>query len=423
MKKIKNLLLSFSLIIAALFLIGCDKGETGSGEPEFVDYVGQLKLDKTVTATSNFFGNDGVGLAEVVRCVDGDTALFLTNGQEFTARFLGVDTPESTGQVEEWGKTASKFTAEKLNNAVSIVVQSNGGPAEKDSTGDRYLTFVWYKPAVDADYRLLNLELVQEGLSYGKTSTVSLYIEDFIAAQNQAMQLGLRVFGDDIDENYFYGDAVETTIRYIIENKASMINETTKVKFDCTVVKVDGLYVYAQDYDAETDTYYSILLYKGYSLTTTKLEPGNRVSICGNVMEYDGQVQVTNMKDIKFVTSLDNIQLLEKNYPIDCLNVTVDEINAKDPVLSRRFVRLENIVVTKLWTTQQGDSMGAVTITGTVNGQEVTVRTSVLYDENYNLITEDYYRNHTITVEGIIEEYQGSYQIKVCSINDVIIVE
>lgn len=430
MKIIKKIFLSFSLIITACALfVSCNEQtepgkDPGTNEtPEVIDYVANTKLGVSVTESSNFFGEDGVGLATLVRCVDGDTALFITNGKEFTARFLGVDTPESTGQIEEWGKTASKFTADKLNNAVSIIVQSNGGPAELDTTGDRYLTYVWYKPSKDSDYRLLNLELVQEGLSYGKSATASKYAEQLVAAQSQAMNQKKHIFGNEQDPNYYYGDALEVSIKYVIENQEELIAGNMKVKFDCVITRVDGLYVYAQDYDAETNQVYSILLYKGYSLTTKKLEVGNKVSVCGNVTLYDNQVQVTNMKDIKYVTSLDNIQLLDTNQEVLCSDVTVEELKSNNPALARRLVKLENLVVKSLWTTQQGDSMGAITITGTVNGETVTVRTSVLYNENYDLITEDYFKGHTITVIGIIETYQGSYQVRVVSINDVTIVE
>ena len=132
----KSLLIFESVYVSCsdvVIVAGCDKksndnGNTGDGggqtvDPapdETVDYVAQTKLTQAVTETSSFFGDDGIAYATVERCVDGDTAVFLTGGVSFTARFLGVDTPESTGDVEEWGKTASLFTAAKLNNAYNL---------------------------------------------------------------------------------------------------------------------------------------------------------------------------------------------------------------------------------------------------------------------------------------------------------------
>ena len=66
--------------------------------------------------------------------IDGDTTHFYINQSGnynnisktpgidgvLKARYLGVNTPESTGKIEEWGKKASKFTQEKLATATSI---------------------------------------------------------------------------------------------------------------------------------------------------------------------------------------------------------------------------------------------------------------------------------------------------------------
>ncbi|MDE6655901.1 MAG: thermonuclease family protein [Anaeroplasmataceae bacterium] len=427
MKKIRNLLLILCFTIFLGVLASCDETNDpiNSDNPtlEVVDYVEQTKLNMTVTSSHSFFGNDGVALATVVRCVDGDTAVFLTGGKEFTARFLGVDTPESTGQVEEWGKTASLFTADKLNNAVSVVVQSNGGPAQLDTTGNRYLTYVWYQPAVNADYRLLNLELVQEGLSAGKSANATLYESQLVAAQAQAEALKLRKWGKEKDPNYYYGTAEPVTIRYIYENQTEMIKKGTKVAFDCTITREDGMYVYAQDYDAETDKVYSLLLYKGYNLKTKKLVVGNRVKITGNVQEYNGMVQVSSMQDIA-VASEDNIKFIQKDYTIYTTNISGDELNKADSSMERLFVKLENVKVTSMYTTKEGDSAGAITITGTApDGTIVKIRTAVLLTEDYTLIKEDYFKDKTITVFGLIETFQNAKQVKVVSINDVTIVK
>lgn len=424
MKNIRKVLFILCFIFSIGLFTSCTEEENPTPKDEFVDYVAETKLGIEVTSSHSFFGNDGVALAELLRCVDGDTAVFEANGQEFTARFLGVDTPESTGQVEEWGKTASKFTAGKLQNAESIVVQSDGGPAQIDTTGNRYLTYVWYRESSTADYRLLNLELVQEGLSYGKYSSIQLYSSQFEKANAQAVIQGIKVFskGKEKDPNYYYGAAQETTIKYIIENQKQLIEDAIAVKFDCTITKEDGLYVYAQDFDAETETVYSILLYKGYNLNTKKLVPGNRVSIYGNVQEYDGMVQISNMQDIG-VQSLKNITLLEENYEIITTTLTAEElINASNDT-ERMLVKLENISVQSVYTTQSGSSAGAMTITGTVDGKTVTVRTSILRTDNYGIITEDYFKDKTITVVGLIETFNGKKQIRVVSINDVTFLE
>lgn len=425
MKKLRNILLILFVVLVVGIFTACDgtKNPTDTPKPQFIDYVEETKLNANVTESSSFFGNEGVGLATVVRCVDGDTALFNTSGKEFTARFLGVDTPESTGQVEEWGKTASLFTADKLNNAVSVVVQTDGGAAQLDTTGNRYLTYVWYKPTASADYRLLNLELVQEGLSFAKTANATIYESQFVSAFNQAKNQGIKLHGDEIDPNFYYGNAKPVTIKYILENQKEMIEGNVKVSFDCTITRIDGMYVYAQDYDAETDKVYSILLYTGYNLKTKKLVIGNRLTITGTVQEYNGLVQIAGMQDIA-VASEDNIKFIQKNYEIKVTNITADKLNNATNDMERLLVKLENVKVESTYTTTEGDSAGAITIRGTVNGTQVSVRTAVLYQPGtYDLVTADFFEGKTISVLGLIETFNGNKQIKVVSIEDVTIVK
>ena len=111
---------------------------------EVVDYAGQAKLDfdaktQTVEVTVKSF-------------IDGDTTHFnipddFFVGHTLKARYLAVNTPESTGKIEEYGKAASRFTREKLEQAVSIILESDSDVWNVDSTGGRYLVWVWYKTA------------------------------------------------------------------------------------------------------------------------------------------------------------------------------------------------------------------------------------------------------------------------------------
>lgn len=425
MKKIKAILISVLCFGFALSFAGCDKKDNPQPEEkiEDVDYVAKTKLDQEVTESSSFFGADGIAYATVVRCVDGDTADFLTGGVEFRARFLGVDTPESTGDVEVWGKTASLFTADKLNNAYKVVVQTNGGAAQKDTTGTRYLTYVWYQPTEGADFRLINLELVQEGLSYGKSSTASRYGEVLNLAQVQAMRKKLRLFGDDIDENFYYGDAIKTTIKGIYEKFDELVEKRAKVKFDCVVTRTSGLDVYVQDYDAETGEIYSLMLYKGFNLNTNKLKEGYNVCVCGVVAEYNGLPQITAMKDLR--GDADSLKVYSIDNKIVVTPITPADLNEDlTDATTRKLVKLENIDVESVYTTNNGGSSdGAMTITGKVNGQTVTIRTDVLYDANKDLVTASYVENKTISVIGLLEEYNNKAQVKVVNVNDIIIVE
>ena len=99
--------------------------ETTSGKQEFqhVDYVLETQLDMNSTTKKQ-----EVRFGERSQ-IDGDTSHFEVSASVdpsgvIKARYLAVDTPESTGQIEEWGKAASRFTKEKLSTATSIILES-----------------------------------------------------------------------------------------------------------------------------------------------------------------------------------------------------------------------------------------------------------------------------------------------------------
>ena len=151
-------------LIAVIMLAVCLAGCSGnSEEPKNKDFASSVKLDessntKKVTVTVKNF-------------VDGDTTHFNVPdslgmpANTLKARYLAVNTPESTGKIEEYGKKASEFTKSKLSSAVSIVVESDDDSWNLDSTGSRYMVWIWYKTAEDTEYRNLNIEILQNGLA------------------------------------------------------------------------------------------------------------------------------------------------------------------------------------------------------------------------------------------------------------------
>ena len=64
-----------------------------------------------------------------------------------------------------------------------------------------------------------------------------------------------------------------------------------------------------------------------------------------------------------------------------------------------------------------------MTLTCEVDGITVSVRTVVLRDANGELITEDAYMGKTIDVKGIVDFYNGGYQIKVFSAGSITVHE
>lgn len=114
--------------------------------PSTAKPVAGLSLNKKYTAT-------------LVKCTDGDTANFKINGKVYKTRFLFIDTPESTTQVEPLGKEASNFTCSALKKAKKITLETDG----KDvyDKYDRLLAWVWL------DGRLHQEDITKAGLVEG----------------------------------------------------------------------------------------------------------------------------------------------------------------------------------------------------------------------------------------------------------------
>ena len=86
-------------------------------------------------------------------------------------------------------------------------------------------------------------------------------------------------------------------------------------------------------------------------------------------------------------------------------------------------IEMHGLKVVDVYTTTNEDSSskGAMTLNCKVGDIPVVVRTGVLLDADKNLITEDAYTGKTIDVKGIVDFYDGAYQIKVFSANNITI--
>lgn len=455
MKKFISIV-SIMLIIALLAcaLIACDdnsddKGNNGGdNQVEHIDYVSQLKLDLN-SETAKFVN------VTVKNYVDGDTTHFNVDssvipGGVLKARYLAINTPESTGKIEAYGHKASRFTKEKLKSAVSIVIEADGATWEADSTGSRYLTWVWYKTSENGEYRNLNVEILQEGLAVGSSTANNRYGEIAFAALNQAKAEKLNCHSGVADPELFVGNAIPVTLQELRCNITEYNNK--KVAVDGIVAR-DGdnsIYLESVEADPETGLHSGIYCYYGYSMSGDGLEilkVGNKVRIVGTVQYYEtgGTYQISGMKYRAMKPDdPDNIQRLDdKTYEpayqaIDAdkfANGTVyyeyeDEDGAH--TMSVKYaeyimdttVSLENLKVTKVYTTtnEESSSKGAMTLTCTVGSQTITVRTDVLYDADGKLITESAYKGKTISIKGVVAYFNG-YQVKVLSAKDITVLD
>lgn len=410
-----------------------------SAPKEVVDYASQVKL--------NMSSNSAKVEATVKTYVDGDTTHFyvssdLVEGGVLKARYLAINTPESTGKIEEYGKKASNFTKEKLSQATSIIIESDTEVWDIDSTGSRNLVWVWYKTSDSEEYRNLNIEILQNGLALANSAANNRYGSYCTAAIAQAKEQKLNIYSGQKDPDFFYGEAVELTLKELRTNIEQY--NGVKVAFNGIITKDSNQSVYIEDYDEETGIYYGMSIYYGYNLSGAGLAAisvGNEARIVGTVQYYEagGTYQVAGLSyRMMKPDDPNNVQMIsEGNDPAFVLttadtfvNGTV-EVEVEDEMKSFPYAELAmstsismaNLKVNSVYTTTDEDSSsyGAMTLNCEADGIPVAVRTMVLTDEAGKLITEETYNGKTIDVRGIIDFFDGQYQIKVFSAKDITI--
>lgn len=446
MKRLAALLAVLCLLIGCMAGCGGDKKDDANGDnnPAFVDYVEQTKLDL----------NSNTKKLEVTvhAYIDGDTTHFnvprdVAENGILKARYMGINTPESTGKIEEWGKKASTFTKEKLLNAASIMVESNDDKWNLDSSGGRHLVYVWYKPTADADYRCLNLEIIQNGLSISCGTVNDRYGQAATDAFQQAKREKLHVFSGEKDPGFYYGDAYEIDLKGLRTNIE--LYDNAKVAFEGVVTRNNNNSVYVEEYDAETGMYYGMSVYYGFETGAllNNLAIGNRVRVVGTVTYYEtgGTWQVSGLAYREFKPDdPSNTKVISTGHKAGNMLTDLEKFNTakvevevlkelgSDETEIKTFdyaalamstsISMQGLYVSSCYTTHNGgDNDGAMTLSCVVDGQTIDVRTIVLYDQNGEMLTASAFEGRIIDVVGIVDYFSGRYQIKVLSAQDIVV--
>lgn len=231
------------------------------GDADWIDYAhngsAKLKLDYK----GHDFFTDGVGQVTLKTKIDGDTTHFYggTSGNKsednvIAARYLGINTPEATGHIEEWGRAASNFTNEHIDNAAkngTIVLSSTlteyGAPS-KDSN-DRYLCCIWINETEkNCDYKdltLLNLWIVQNGYSNANAMDepgIAQYSDVFWNAALQAKAYGLHIWSNEPDPDFNYGGYEDISLLDVKrEIEAQIADPTHTNKYDNAKARIRGV--------------------------------------------------------------------------------------------------------------------------------------------------------------------------------------
>lgn len=372
--KNKKLLVSLILVTSSLTLLGsCGNNNTTSTistrSIDDYDVVGQTKLNldddlfnklMTNKSTSAYdknlmdFNRDGVERmltntdyapndADDVftNYVDGDTTQFTSYNGNYTVkvRYLGVDTPESTSEVEEWGRSASLFNKSILKKAKYVIIQSAGSaktgkraPADLDGY-QRSLAYVWYSnednPTKDS-FRNLNLELVYNGYSGFNAPSDDMkesFYNAFSDAYAIAQEYKKHKFSNEKDPNYDYNPAQVLPLdtlydkSYYVEHfdpetneslgtYSSFCDDKTWYSFDGYVTRVvGGSAFYIQNKIG--DNYYGL-----YVFTLRTYEPvqvGNWLRVTGVLDYYSGMYELKGVSYSFFNHEDKDIKYLDEN--------------------------------------------------------------------------------------------------------------
>jgi hypothetical protein len=174
-------------------------------------------------------------------------------------------------------------------------------------------------------------------------------------------------------------------------------------------------------------------------IETEIIQVGNEVRIVGSVQFYEGggtwQVSDVSYRVMK-PDDPNNLQKLsEGNQPSYALTdpatfkgkVTIEGEEGSNEFPYAQLVMgtslaMKDLKVVDIYTTTNEDSSskGAMTLTCQApDGSMIDVRTTVLKDANGNTVTAEAYMGKTIDIRGIVDYYNGAYQIKVFSTNDI----
>lgn len=309
--KLKKVFVTATLALSSLSISAC----TGNKDPEFIDYSHNHSIELKLDYTGKTFWKDGIEKVNFKTHIDGDTVHFETSsGQILKSRFYGIDTPESTGKIQEYGKAASNFTKEKIKNASekgTIVVSSPQNvyaAPQPDTTGDRYLSLVWISEDVKdcpfQDLTLLNLYIVQEGFSWVKNvAAFPEYSDTFYAAEEQAKTFKKNLHSGEPDPLFNYGgyedvsllDIKNEVIASYKDPEHENAYDNAKVRVQGTVAGIADHVLYIVNHFTEEDTgvpqtdeYAGLNIFTGMgSIPSRFYEIGAYVEVCGTCTDSE----------------------------------------------------------------------------------------------------------------------------------------
>ena len=325
--------------------------------------------------------------------VDGDTTHVEAKNLGYTIkiRYLGIDTPESTSEIEKWGLAASNYSKclysgdttvikgdeviPQYNGVTSLILvgQSASLNAEEMTKADlklgsaeqgtyyatadgnqRSLAYVWYSTVDNPtknDFRCLNLEMVYQGFSFGVGSmedTGEYFYKFFDKANLSAKANKRHLYSEAEDKNYFdyekepvqdltmkmlytTGTKNDKDIKFLPDSP--ICDKKTLYRVKGYVSRKVGTSFYMQDKpeyssaDLNNGDVYGLYVFT-YSETTIK--PGDYVAVIGAVSSYGGtyQMQGISFRTIDPDPNRDTL-IISSGHTIKPIEVTGAQFNSK----------------------------------------------------------------------------------------------
>ena len=205
-----------------------------------------------------------------------------------------------------------------------------------------------------------------------------------------------------------------------------------------------GKFIDIEKLDAEVGaevSFEALMVVDGETVTVgTPVVDG--VKVVGKVSFYEtgNSYQITDLKlKLREPENPDNLVLISEGNEIPYTELTADAFTSKvertavvdgeevlrecdyAELLLATSVSMKGLVVESIYTTtnEASSSKGAMTLTCKVGDKTVDVRTEVLKDAEGNVITAEYFEGKTIDVRGVVDRFDGTYQIKVFTMNDI----
>jgi endonuclease YncB( thermonuclease family) len=284
------------ILVLLLLLAGCTNAveQAPTESPVIVETTTALSMPTLPDldfANLNFF-YDGFTEVRLVSCTDGDTARFMVNGTIYPTRFLAIDTPEISGQLEPWAMSAKNYACDAMEGATQIVLE-----LEKESdifdNYNRLLAWVW------VDGELLQYKLVEESLAFVKYLYGDYaYNPTMIALESRVQKEGKRIWGE-VDPTFNYEanelalplDQLRSQARYgdkvILEGIVTGIVANNFFLYD----KGAAVYVYTRNAP------YRAILAGGV---------GARVRLTGDYILFNGLDEISNINNYGTIELLDS---------------------------------------------------------------------------------------------------------------------